>query len=174
MIGPFAKVRMAGEALSSKAAAELGSTDRMQSLADREQNERSFCATAKSLHTQLNALSGESVDRAVLRKEILAILTSATEEFETLSEEFITRLNKVVYSIDEADERNSHLVGINKEHMFHQPLGGSGPNAMPPKVTEPMPIHPVNSQRVPIALESLRSKLGEFPITTLLRIKNII
>jgi hypothetical protein len=35
-----------------------------------------------------------------------------------------------------------------------------------------MPIHPVDTQSKPIALGSLRAKLGEIPITTLLRLKN--
>jgi hypothetical protein len=182
-MGPFAKIRMAGEALSSKTATELASAKRINTLIDHEQSERSLCAPTKSLHSQVNALTRESNERAALRREILALLTTATEEYDALPEEFITRLNKVVYSIDEADARNSDLIGVNKERALQMrrtdcigyessdrlfnPLNTGIPNRI-----EPMPIHPVDTQSKPIALGSLRAKLGEIPITTLLRLKN--
>jgi hypothetical protein len=179
-MGPFAKIRRAGEALSSRSSTELGSDDRIDSLLVREQSERSFCAPTQSLHSQVDALLRESTDRTAIRKEILSLLTTATEEYDTLPEEFITRLNKVVYSIDEADERNSQLIGIEKLNT-PQPANASWRlrrksqltnHATAPISSEPMPINPVDAQRIPVSLGPLRSKLGEMPITTCLRLRN--
>jgi hypothetical protein len=177
-MGPFAKIRMAGEALSSKTATELASAKRINNLIDREQSERSLYAPTESLHSQVNAFTGESTDRVVLRREILSLLTTATEEYDTLPEEFITRLNKIVYSIDEADARNSELIGVNKEHVLQMQRTNCsdrlfGPlDTLTPNRIEPMPLYPVDTQNKPIALGSLRAKLGEIPITTLLRLMN--
>ena len=176
-MGPFAKIRKAGEALTSSIATKLGSAEQIDSLNSHEQYERAFCTSAQSLHSQVESLLGESNDRAAIRKEILTLLTTATEEHDTLPEEFITRLNKVVYSVDEADERNSHyLAGTQKEPMkISQSLINtkiSRQDKIDTPSKGPLAVYPVDAQKVPIALGSLRAKLGEIPITTILRLKN--
>ena len=186
MMGPFAKIRKAGEALSCSTATELGSSERINSLWDREENERSCCAQTQSLYGQVDVLLRESSDRTSVRKEILALLTSATEEYDTLPEDFITRLNKVVYLIDEADERNSaHLIGINKNQSIPKKndicmesnsasncLQKQSSNLKTSQSNTLMPVHPIDNQRIPLVLGQLRARLGEIPITTLLRLKN--
>lgn len=97
-MGPFAKIRKAGDALTSSIATKLGSAEQIDSLNSHEQCERAFCTSAQSLHCQVESLLGQSNDREAIRKEILTLLTTATEEHDTLPEEFITRLNKVMYS----------------------------------------------------------------------------
>jgi ABC-type multidrug transport system fused ATPase/permease subunit len=49
---PFAKVRKAGEELSSNEVSELGNITHVESLVSREQTERSFCAPTQSLVDQ--------------------------------------------------------------------------------------------------------------------------
>ena len=179
-MGPFAKIRKAGDALTSSIATKLGSAEQIDSLNSHEQCERAFCTSAQSLHCQVESLLGESNDREAIRKEILTLLTTATEEHDTLPEEFITRLNKVMYSIDEADSRNSHyLVGTQKEPMkIPRSLMNNTNRSRQDKIDTtsttkgPMAVYPVDAQKFPIALGSLRAKLGEIPITTMLRLKN--
>ena len=186
MMGPFAKIRKAGEALSCSTATELGSAERINSLINHEENERSFCAQTQSLYGQADALFNESSGKTAVRKEILALLTSAAEEYDTLPQDFITRLNKVVHRIDEADERiSAHLNGVNKNLSIQKRdticiesncasscLRNQSFNLKMPQSNKLMPMHPIDSQRIPLVLGPLRARLGEIPITTLLRLKN--
>eukprot|EP00588_Corethron_pennatum_P004653 CAMPEP_0194297562 /NCGR_PEP_ID=MMETSP0169-20130528/59212_1 /TAXON_ID=218684 /ORGANISM="Corethron pennatum, Strain L29A3" /LENGTH=132 /DNA_ID=CAMNT_0039047405 /DNA_START=1 /DNA_END=396 /DNA_ORIENTATION=+ len=65
----------------------------------------------------------------------------------------------------------------------NEPLNiqGSNRNLMPviqqiprlPMSLKPMSLNPIDAQRIPLSLGSLRRKLGEYSISTLLRIKNL-
>ena len=103
------------------------------------------------------------------------------EDFDTLPEELISRLNKVVHSIDEADERNSQLIASNGLDN-HRKLGHNGVNddgikshhsvETAVQTRQPMTPYPVDAQKLPISLGSLRAKLGAIPLTIMLWLKN--
>ncbi|CAB9525375.1 expressed unknown protein [Seminavis robusta] len=170
--GPFAKIIRAAEELFSTAAQQLGSTERMESLNTRERAERNFCAKTKSLHHRVTSLRHEAERRSQTRQEVLQLLTTAAEELDALPEELTSRLNKILHDIDEADARTANLVTMQSEHIREASqkefsrLQRSHPRAT-------MATAPIDAQRIPVALGSLRKKLGEMPLTTLLRVRNL-
>ena len=172
--GPFAKIsRMAGELFSSDAV-RLASTERVESFGNREQMEREFCADTKSLHHRVESLRKESEQRAKTRKDVLQLLTTAAEELDALPEELTSRLNKLLHDIDEADSRTADFVTMQTETMLGSRRGNSknwSRLRVPPRKS--MAVHPIDAQRIPISLPSLRKKLGEIKLTTLLRLKNV-
>eukprot|EP00588_Corethron_pennatum_P028918 CAMPEP_0194314176 /NCGR_PEP_ID=MMETSP0171-20130528/11006_1 /TAXON_ID=218684 /ORGANISM="Corethron pennatum, Strain L29A3" /LENGTH=736 /DNA_ID=CAMNT_0039069457 /DNA_START=151 /DNA_END=2358 /DNA_ORIENTATION=+ len=178
---PFAKISRAAEELFSEKAVELGSAERVESLMNREQREQDFCAKTKSLHLRVESLIEESDQRTRMRKDVLKLLTTAAEELDALPEELTSRLNKVLHDIDEADSRTANLVGMKTEKhdaVLNEPLNipGSNMNLMPvmqKSQMRPMSLNPIDAQRIPLSLGSLRRKLGEYSISTLLRLKNL-
>jgi len=107
-------------------------------------------------------------------------LTTAAEELDALPEDLTSHLNKLLHDIDEADKRNANLVTMQSETNMLPPKGGSSRNTNlgrtrrpPRRQYTPMGLHPVDAQRIPVSLGSLRMKLGEIAITTLLRLRNI-
>lgn len=182
--GPFAKIDKAAEELSRSSVAELGSLERAESFGRRERIERDFCANTQLLNYRTESLRGESDSRAKIRKEVLQLLTTAAEELDALPEELTSHTNKILYSIDEADMRTADLVTTQtesehnlqeKEKLPIRPTLGSKirhRNILPSTSKELMGAHPIDAQRIPVSLGSLRKKLGEFSTTTLLRIKN--
>ena len=175
VLGPFAKVTKAGDDLSSRAAVELASVRRIDALNKQERAERAFCVPTDALRSQVTALRAESEDRAALRKELLTLLMTASEEYDTLPEELISRLNKMLRSIDEADERTSHLIATDVKQL-PQNIDLSSSDCLQmtdtPPVLPEMAALPIDAKETPIGLGSLREKLGEISITTLLRIRN--
>jgi hypothetical protein len=178
--GPFAKINKAADELSNDRAMELASSERMESLNKNEVKERRFCAETKALHERVDSLRKESQNRAKMRREILNLLTTAAEELDALPEELTSRLNKLLHDIDEADARTAELVTIQEELGSTLTIEGSSrgdwsriPMFMSRSPRQPMPAHPIDAQRLPVSLGSLRRKLGESSHSTLLRIQNL-
>lgn len=178
--GPFAKITRAAKELFSGPAVELANTDRMESLGSRELNERNLCVDTKTLHHRADSLRKESEQRLHTRKGVLQLLTTAAEELDALPEELTSRLNKLLIDIDEADRRTADLVAVySDEKDGSLNIQGSSragwsrlPN-LPTSMRQPMAAFPMDAQRLSVSLASLRRKLGESTITTLLRIKNL-
>ena len=132
----------------------------------------------------MESLRRESESRAKTRKDILQLLTTAVEEREALPEELTSRTNKLLYKIDEADRRTADLVAAqtkaeNKlkdlEKHLVSPHQYSQTRRHHSSFTKSQPLmraHPVDAQRSPVSLRSLRNKLGQFSLTTLLRLRN--
>ncbi len=177
--GPFAKIDKAAEELSSSTAAALGSLERVQSYSRREREERDFCTKTQSLNSQVESLRKESETRARIRKEVLQLLTTATEELDALPEELIANTNKILHSTDEADARTANFATTYKERKDTRQEGDKyfSTSRFPyhdssRDSTRRIGIYPIDAQRLPVSLVSLRKKLGEISHTTLLRLRN--
>jgi hypothetical protein len=181
--GPYAKIDKAAEELSSSTAAALGSLERVESFGRRERIERDLCTQSKILHKQVQSLRKESDSRAKIRKEVFKLLTTATEELDALPEELIAHTNKILHSTDEADVCTANLVSKheesdesleNEKHPFTSSRRMSSSLFYDLKSTSmrKMGIHPIDAQRLPVSIVSLRKKLGEISHTTLLRLRN--
>ena len=172
--GPFAKIIRAADQLFSRNAAELGSAERMELFGKREKQERDYCAKTKSLIGRVDSLRKESNQRARTRKKLLQLLTTAAEELDVLPEELTSGLNQILHTVDEADARTADLVTMQSENMLAvEATPSNWARLRRAVVRKQMPSHPIDAQRIPVSLSSLRKKLGEIPITTLLRVKNL-
>eukprot|EP00536_Pseudo-nitzschia_multiseries_P011543 jgi/Psemu1/259922/estExt_Genewise1Plus.C_3990010 len=189
--GPYAKIVKAAEELSSRTAAALGSLERVESYGNQERNERELCTQPRLLHDRAMSLRRESVSRTEIRNEVLQLVTTAAEELDALPEELISRTNKILHSIDEADVRTADLVSTqpnaentntqqeqDDDDYHHHIFSPSGMSQSRRRVfqssasPEQMGAHPIDAQRIPVSLGSLRKKLGEISHTTLLRLRN--
>lgn len=174
--GPFAKISKAVEEITRPAATNLASQDRAESFGRQERKERDYCVKTQSLTQRVESLRKESDNRTRTRKEVLNILTTAAEELDALPEELTSRLNKMLHTIDETDARTADLVAMHSEVLLTQE--GSQANLSrlrrwpPVAARKPMALHPIDAQRIPISLGSLRRKLGEIPMTTMIRVRN--
>ncbi|KAL3919679.1 MAG: hypothetical protein SGILL_003638, partial [Bacillariaceae sp.] len=178
--GPFAKINKAANELSNDKATKLASSERMESLSDNERKQRRFCSETQTLHSRVDSLRKEAQNRTKTRREILNLLTTAAEELDALPEELTSRLNKLLHDIDEADKRTAELVTIQEEISSRLSVVGSSRTdwSRVPVFTsriprQPMAAHPIDAQRLPVSLGSLRRKLGESSVSTLLRIQNL-
>jgi len=166
--GPFAKINKAAEELSSSTATVLGSLERVESFGRREQIERDFCTNTQLLHHRVESLRRESDSRAKTRKEILQLLTTAAEELDALPEELTSHTNKILHSIDEADMRTADLVTTQSDsettlqEREKSPFSPSRTSQtrrrrfLSSASKEPMGEHPIDAQRIPVSLGSLR------------------
>lgn len=179
--GPYAKIDKAAEELSSSTAAALGSLERAQSFSLRERREIDLCTKTQSLHSQVESLRKESDSRAKMRKEVLQLLTTATEELDALPEELIAFTNKILHSTDEADVCTANLVTTHKDSENTSQEGEKLSPFSPSHISShrlsstfdgKIGIYPIDAQRLPVSLVLLRKKLGEISHTTLLRLRN--
>jgi len=174
--GPFAKISKAARELFSNTAVGLGSVERMENMGNREKNERGLCVKTQSLHHRVKSFQQEMEKREKVREEILQILTSAAEELDALPEELISRLNKILHDIDEADRTTASLVAMQSDGMIESEERSRNSDwsrlrRLQPRAT--MAPDPIDAQRIPVSLGSLRRKLGEISLTTLLRLRNL-
>jgi hypothetical protein len=176
--GPFAKITRVGRELFSGKAVELANTDRLDSLSTQEQMQRGLCSDTELLRSRVVSMRKESEQRAKTRTEIMQLLTTAAEELDALPEELIARLNKLLHDIDEADRTTADLVTIHEESDNSLRIDGSirsGWSRFPLSrdSTTPMASFPMDAQRIPVSLGSLRRSLGQARLSTLLRIENL-
>ena len=181
--GPYAKIDKSARELSSSTAVALGSLERVESFGRQERMEIELCTKSQLLHRQAESLRRESVSRTKMRNEVLQLLTTAAEELDALPEELISRTNKILHSIDEADVRTANLVTTQPEtgnsqeqENYHFSLSRDSQSQhhllqLSP-IQEKIGAHPIDAQRIPVSLGSLRKKLGEISHTTLLRLRN--
>mmetsp|Transcript_1573 Transcript_1573/g.1737 ORF Transcript_1573/g.1737 Transcript_1573/m.1737 type:complete len:189 (-) Transcript_1573:1193-1759(-) len=138
------------------------------------------------------ALYQETRNRVRIRKELLALLTTATEELDALPEELSTRTNKLLHVIDESDTRTAQQIGLGGYSCTCIPNNNNNNTATAAAATNKNQSHsqmniprftnqhqhqqtmlkPIDAQRLPISLCQLRKKLGEISHTTLLRLRN--
>lgn len=175
--GPFAKIDKAAKELSNSTAAALGSLERVQSYRQREKNEIGFCTKTQLLNEKVQSLRNEAENRAKIRKEVLQLLTTATEELDSLPEDLISRTNKILHSTDEADLCNANFVTTFGERQISAHEGekyslNTSRSIYQSSSNGKMGIYPIDAQRLPVSLVSLRKKLGEISHTTLLRLRN--
>lgn len=176
--GPFAKIVKAAEQLFSSTSVALASMERMESLHKRERRELELVGKTKFLHQRMESLRKESEQRAKTRKDVLQLLTTAAEELDALPEELTSNLNKLLHEIDEADCRTASYLASTEQALQHEASSADWSRLarLTPlsqvRSKEPMTPHPIDAQRLPVSLVSLRKKLGENTLTTLLRIKN--
>eukprot|EP00546_Thalassionema_frauenfeldii_P020259 CAMPEP_0178895552 /NCGR_PEP_ID=MMETSP0786-20121207/656_1 /TAXON_ID=186022 /ORGANISM="Thalassionema frauenfeldii, Strain CCMP 1798" /LENGTH=796 /DNA_ID=CAMNT_0020565807 /DNA_START=43 /DNA_END=2429 /DNA_ORIENTATION=+ len=172
--GPFAKIYKAAEELFSNSAVDLASTERMEAFSDREEMERELCSKSKILQQRVESLRKESDNRAATREEVLKILTTAAEELDALPEDLTSSLNKMIYAVDEADKRTTALVTKSPQKVLVKSPSNRWRSqhclALNPK--KQMNPDPIDAKRIPVSLGPLRKKLGEYHLSTLLRIKN--
>ncbi|KAL3909399.1 MAG: hypothetical protein SGILL_008103 [Bacillariaceae sp.] len=165
--GPFAKINKVANELSNDKAAELASSERMESLGKNERKQRRYFPETEALHSRVDSLRKESEQRAKTRKDVLNLLTTAAEELDALPEELTSRLNKLLHDIDEADKRTADLVTVQEKLGSSLTIEGSSRadwRRMPNLMRSPrhaMAAHPIDAQRLPVSLGSLRKKLGE-------------
>jgi hypothetical protein len=177
--GPFAKINSAAEQLFSRTVKDLASADRMQKYENKERTELVMCSKTTMLHDRVDSLRKESESRAKTRKDVLRLLTTAAEELDALPEELTSQLNKLLHEIDESDQRTADLVTVpSPDEIGDLKLSGSQKDVksfkrLPPTRKAAVSLHPIDAQRIPVSLTSLRHSLGEIPLTTLLRIKNM-
>jgi len=173
---PFAKITLAGEQLFGTAAVELASQEQTESLGGCELRERDLCAPTKRLHTRATSLIQEADNRAATRAHVLGLLTTAAEELDALPEELTSRLNRVLHEVDEADTRTAALVGTDRgteTTATKSVMWDRVRSAVVRPQRPPMSPHPMDAQRLPLSLGAVRMKLGEFSLTTLLRLRNL-
>jgi len=172
--GPFAKISQAAAELSNKQAEDLTDVKRMHSLRERERQEKKFLAKTESLHDRVASLRKESSKRTKTRKDILKLLTTAAEELDALPEDLTSKLNKLLHDIDEADGTTANLIITQPENQLTVEASSRSLNRFTrmPSEVRPMAQFPIDAQRIPVSLVSLRKKLGEIALTTLLRIRN--
>ena len=158
----------------------------MEQLEKQERQEREFCHPTPSLQHQVYQLRKESYQRRKNRKDILKLLTTAAEELDALPEELISKLSKILHDIDDADKRTADLVTMEDDDEIDGETRLSTRKSnranssnlhqfprQPPTRRKPMTKYPIDAQRISVSLTSIRKKLGEIPLTTLLRIKNL-
>jgi PH domain len=124
----------------------------------------------------VESLQQEAKKRGKLREEVLRLLTTASEELDALPEELTSSLNKLLHEINKADSRTAELVTIDdKDNVTLK--GGSRSEwqrlYQMTRARKPMSPNPLEAQRIPVNLGTLRKKLGEISLTTLLRIRNM-
>jgi hypothetical protein len=101
-------------------------------------------------------------------------LTTAAEELDSLPEELTLGLNKMLHTIDEADQKIASSLTVKADNTAAMNASAShDANIGRPTERPTLPPHPIDAQRAPILLTSLRQKLGEISLTTLLRIRNL-
>ena len=179
-VGPFAKISKLAEELFSSTAAGLGSTERMENFGRLERKEIDLCAKTQTLHNRMECLQKESKSRTRIRKELLQLLTTATEELDALPEELTSRTNKLLHLIDECDTRTADLVTAHSEKNESQVQNSQSTTNFSRLQNrylthirdESKPLKPIDAQRIPVSLCQLRKKLGEISHTTLLRLRN--
>lgn len=177
-LGPFAKILQSAQQLFSSDAIGLADAQRVQSISEQEQEQRDFCTKTHSLAGRVNRLREESQRRTKMRKDVLKLLTTAAEELDALPEELTSQLNQMLYEIEEADSKTAQFINIPSQKTkrrlekssFNQSFVERDSNSMLAK--KPM-SPPIDAHSVRLSLPSIRKKLGELPVTTLLRLRNI-
>ena len=176
--GPLAKIVRAANELYSTTALRLGSLERSREYHSRETAEREYIPNNKCLHDKSETLISQADRRADTRQKVLEALTNAVEEQDALPEDMIERLNKIIHDVDDADRISAQgVVMPSKMSAAEKIVDTIEEDDMYLSKTvaarSPMPDRPIDAQRTPVSLTSLRRKLGEIPYTTMVRIRNL-
>ncbi|KAL3804439.1 hypothetical protein ACHAW5_008285 [Stephanodiscus triporus] len=171
--GPMAKVKLAEDELFTTHAARLGSSKREALYREREHSEREFVPDNSMLYEKAEALRKIRELRAKQRKDVLETLTAAGEEINILPADLMERVNKIIYDVDEADRQTARYVSMpSKKVQQRSQFLNRDANSVAKKLP-PMLDRPIDAQHTSVSLTSLRKKLGEIPLTTIIRIRNL-
>ena len=173
--GPMAKVKLAADELFTTHAVRLGSSKRETMYRERERSVNEFVADNSALYEKAEALRKNWEFRAKQRQDVLETLTAAVEEFDALPADLLERVNKIIHDVDEADKQTARYVSMpSKKTLAHRQTNFDrvDDDTITSKAL-PMPDRPIDAQHTSISLTSLRKKLGEFPLTTMIRIRNL-
>lgn len=193
----YAKVSRANSRLSEGRKHAAADEADVAASATREAVERAECADTAHMRERYEELRQASAERRAVREEVVAMVTGATEEREALPEELTSRLNKILYNVDEIDAQTQRAVETQSVAMaaadatstFGQdapcqdslPRGAAtaavaekvAPPALSPRPAAPQKSDPRDSAGHVVALPTLRNKLGSFSRSTLLRLVNL-
>ena len=174
-VGPMAKIANAADQLFSSTAVRLGSKRRRDEYKDREQSEHAFVAQTEALHAKADSLHSEMKRRAKARKNVLEALTSATEEIDALPEDLLARVNDLIHQVDELDKNTAQAIAMPSKYPDKNPISVSDMDEEEEVTTKRQPMNdkPIDAQRTAVSLTSLRAKLGEIPLSTMIRIRNL-
>jgi hypothetical protein len=173
--GPMAKVKHAADELFTAHAVRLGSSKRATLYRDRERTVDDFVPDNSALFEKAESLRRQQEFRAKQRQEVLETLTAAVEEIDALPADLLERVNRIIHDVDEADKHTSRYVSMtSKKAPVHSETNlvrdGDSTTA---NERLPMPDRPIDAQYNSVSLTSLRKKLGEIPMTTMIRIRNL-
>lgn len=171
--GPMAKVKLAEDELFTTHAVRLGSSKREALYREREHSEREFVPDNSMLYEKAEALRKNRELRAKQRKDALETLTAAGEEINVLPADLMERVNKIIHDVDEADRQTARYVSmpskkVQQHSQFFNRDADSVANKLPPMLDRP-----IDAQHTSVSLTSLRKKLGDIPLTTIIRIRNL-
>ena len=170
-VGPMAKIADAADQLFSSSAVRLGSTRRRDDYKARQKSECAYMAQPEALHAKAESLILDTERRAKARKDVLEALTAATEELDVLPEDLIARLNDVIHQVDELDKRTAQAVAMPSKSLETSDIDEETDNQKEKRM--PMNPKPIDANRSTVSLSSLRTKLGQIALTTLIRIRNL-
>jgi hypothetical protein len=173
--GPMAKVKLAADELFTAHAVRLGSSKRATLYRERERTVDDFVPDNSVLFEKAESLRRQQEFRAKQRQEVLETLTAAVEEIDALPADLLERVNRIIHDVDEADKYTARYISMNSKkppihsetNLVRDDDGTTG------NKRRPMPDRPIDAQYNSVSLTSLRKKLGEIPMTTMIRIRNL-
>jgi hypothetical protein len=173
--GPMAKVKLAADELFTDRAVRLGSSKRETIYRERERFENEFVPDNSMLYEKAEALRKNWELRAKQRQDVLETLLASVEEFDALPADLMERVNKIIHDVDEADRQTARYVSMPSKKSPEGSLMNMDrdDNDSIAKKQRPLPDRPIDAQHTPVSLISLRKKLGEIPLTTMIRIRNL-
>ncbi|KAL3816854.1 hypothetical protein ACHAXA_005132 [Cyclostephanos tholiformis] len=173
--GPMAKVKLAADELFTRNAVRLGSFKRATLYRERKNSVNEFVPDNSALFEKAESLRRQWEFRAKQRQDVLETLTAAVEEIDALPADLLERVNKIIHDVDEADKHTARYVSMNsKKRTEHSETNlDRDDDGTTANKQRPMPDRPIDAQYTPVSLTSLRKKLGEFPVTTMIRIRNL-
>jgi len=173
-VGPYAKIARSADQLFSAKAVRLGSNDRREQYKDRERTERAHVAQTEALHAKAESLLSDAEKRAKARTDVLKALTAASEELDALPQDLIANLNDLIHQVNDLDNATAKSINMpsryseEKSHLDDE----DGSHEIEVTKKTPMKAKPIDAHRTTVSLTSLRAKLGEIALTTLIRIRN--
>ena len=191
--GPMAKVKVAADELYTTRAMNLGSAKRATLYREQERAVKKIVADNMALFERAEALRKNWEFRAKQRQDVLEPLLAPVEEVDALPDDLMERVNKIISDVDEADRQTAHYVSMSSKayddvtKSIHQRCptrtfgnlesmdmdGEDEGYGMKKRHLPPMPDRPIDAQHTPVSLASIRKKLGEIRLTTMIRIRNM-
>ena len=187
----YAKVNQSSERLMSGLHEAEAEPQKIERAKAREEEERAECAATVGLRERFDMLREQSVERRTIRERVVKLVTSAKEERDTLPEELTSELNRILWDVDDVDQRSQEIVELRSEHPMDLgdatlPTEDSAEKGMGTEgdqvavqlsrttsaPTLPMANNPLDAQMRDVVLTHIRTKLGDISRTTLIRIVN--
>jgi hypothetical protein len=177
-VGPMAKIANAADNLFSHTAVRLASNDRRDQYKERERTERAFIPKTDALHAKADSLLSNAERREKTRTDVLKALTAAAEELDALPQDLIANLNDLIHQVNDLDNATAKSVTMPSRYFYSEKSdldddADDGSNEVEHPKAPPMKTKPIDAHQTAVSLTSLREKLGEIALTTLIRIRNM-